>query len=230
LLKNLENSKMLPKKILVAIEHAYDTMFNERVHNLLPKERLAIYDALGYNHRVIGWLCIKTAQHVLSIWDTIIPDDDTPHSMILLAESVLRGRISVKEAKTQDDNFYYHIIGGVLLDNDQETPYIAKHVCNACYDALKISFGARPFQKISRDIINQNTLDEFIAPDLGDTASSAVTAYAGTTVIASQSFGNPPIRNVIVPIPDFNPQKRLEFWTWWLKEAIPQAWELAHSS
>jgi hypothetical protein len=29
---------------------------------------------------------------------------------------------------------------------------------------------------------------------------------------------------------NFDPQKRLEFWEWWLTEAIPQAWELAQQS
>lgn len=29
---------------------------------------------------------------------------------------------------------------------------------------------------------------------------------------------------------EFDAKKRLEFWEWWLTEAIPQAWELAKQS
>jgi hypothetical protein len=78
------------------------------------------------------------------------------------------------------------------------------------------------------DFIKYNTsLEELINNYSDDFAFEAVTAY---TIIDR----NPPgavfnKEENIIPI-EFDFQKRLEFWQWWLTEAIPQAWELAQQS
>ncbi|MBN9390848.1 MAG: hypothetical protein J0I20_22655 [Chloroflexi bacterium] len=94
-------------------------------------------------------------------------------------------------------------------------------------------------QLIEDDIL-QGYPDEMFIGLFVDCASMAVCAYSGISfdwdiVDDEVNEGINDFQKVLNLVnttfaPEFIPEKRLEFWKWWLKEAIPQAWELAQQS
>jgi hypothetical protein len=134
--------------------------------------------------------------------------------IINTAKKVLQHKISYKKAY---DLFCNDFNPGLTIDN--RVPYQVYSVYEAAYYAFDFILTYDNSYWVKFDVINDN-YDE--AEYSKDFVMSSVKAYTAIDP-------NPPGEYKLWPL-KFDLEKRLEFWVWWLNEAIPQAWELAHIS
>lgn len=233
-----------------AIMLAYENLIQDAHHNLLLKYRIPIYNALkvedGINTiKIRGWLAVLSAKLVLPVWEKEKPEDTFSRTFIEQAEKFLLSR------KTSDE-FVENInpnslaAGGLYVDLDvsMEALYAAEAALLALTEAQGISLykevtSIKHLQKLETEI-EQGFPDEMLQGKYVDCASMAVCAYSGISfdwdTIAENIFDfiqddKKMLEHINTTFhPNFDPAKRLEFWQWWLTEAIPQAWELAHQS
>lgn len=116
---------------------------------------------------------------------------------------------------------------GILLqeafDSPEDFPLNAVLAGKTAYNALAEVVGGDIFHHLQRDIVVgrtpqgqlqyaawQSVTDEvFVLRTGGDTAGAAALAFASNAASTNCDSG-----------------RLLEYWQWWLSEAIPQAWEL----
>lgn len=192
-------------------------------HCLQAQKRQEIYEAFGPRTdrqatRARGWLAVITARHVLPIFEQALPEETNPRKLIEIAEATLRGNLRVEEAIHEAAEG--HEIAGRLWGREEiEVTWNAYLAGTAAHRALAEAAGVDPFMEISwirasespaqggQPIPFDQLPDEKLAERLGDTASAAAVAYAYD---ADQL--------------KCDPNKLLEFWSWWLEDAIPAAW------
>jgi len=221
---------------------------NDPEHRLRPIDRLIIYESFGasidlsgdiythllktgqlvwpYGQRSYAHLAILTAHHVLPIWEQAIPvlrdrDETIPvelsQQMLAIAERVLRGTIDPAEANGLLSTQFHT---DVWLLN-QETTFEVWYACSACYHALSMVLGRKPFQLPN---VDPSLTDEMLNGTTADVAAAAVKAY---TAINSDELDVGWSKETVPSAIRFDVKKRQDFWEWWLTEAIPAAWELA---
>jgi hypothetical protein len=173
---------------------------------LISSSRFDISD----QHRNYGSLAVSTASYVLPIWDKsvshILATDDTIpadllHNILLVSKGVLYQDVDPYEASIMLNHDFYHTLGSISFG----VGYKVWGVANAAYNALRMVLGVSPLE------------------DKDDAAVIAAKSYAAIEGTPEEGeTGSPGIEPV-----QFDAQKRLEFWEWWLAEAIPAAWEQA---
>lgn len=90
----------------------------------------------------------------------------------------------------------------------EDIPDRAQMALQAALDAVENALGHPRFEFDGVDeIITEQTTEDNIDPWSSDAARDAAAAYAGP-----------------VWEPSSDREKRREFWTWWLREAVPAAW------
>lgn len=130
---------------------------------------------------------------------------DLPDFMLFVAEKVLDGVVSHKAARQVVD------ISGTILGNIPEI-YELSPLTYSLGEAFSAALGQTIVGlQVFKQNINQNP-NIANKEGIGDVASAAATAYSDVY----EDF-----EWVEVDLP-----KRLEFWEWWLSDAITQAWEL----
>ncbi len=134
---------------------------------------------------------------------------DLPQHLLHLAGAVLDESASLQRV-FEESSEVHEILGNYLGYDEDELPGHAYAVAGAAYEALHQSLGLGPFNGLQ---IDETTTDE---DSPGAAAAAALKAYAGI-------FDG----GILMA---FVPQKRREFWQWWLAEAIPLAWELERGS
>jgi hypothetical protein len=225
----------LPIEVTRVIESSIRLVYESPSFSLLPKNRLSIYSSFESNNKslsgkILGWLTLLSTQKVLFIWEQIEPTDNLPQRMLNVAENVLKENMNVEEARMMFLFEFHEEAGERIFAEYDEIRYKVEHVCEAAYDALRVTLGGKPFEGCKMKDIDEGIVDEKLDYCWGDSASSAVIAFSGSDIIALQPLGNRVAKISAISPPRLHPQKRLEFWTWWLTEAIPQAWELAHTT
>lgn len=211
-----DNLKFLINLLLMNIQ-------SDPHHRLPVQKRQEIYAAFGpkTDHQancVRGWLAVITARHVLSIFEQALPDEDNPRKLIEMAETTLRGKLYVEDAIHEAAEG--HEIAGRLWGHEEtEVTWNVYLAGTAAHRALEEAAGMDHFKKMSwirggdspdqggQSVPFDQLPDEILAEQLGDAASAAAVAYAyDTDQLKCDS------------------KKLLEFWYWWLTEAIPAAW------
>lgn len=147
------------------------------------------------------FLAILSAKHVLPLWEKIRPDDDLPHRCLAQAER----NLSEKTKSLQDD----YMTAAQIIDDLEYEPVIA-----AGYSTIKTLSTALWDERFDPTSIDYTLTNEDLDPDYTDSALFASYAYANGSVWEEDS----------------NDKKRLEFWEWWLTEAVPKAWQAFPSS
>jgi hypothetical protein len=203
--------KPLPEPLEEAIERASSTMLEDERHDLLPIYRRRIYTAIGpwenvQARQVRIRLDLLSARYVLFIWQKYRPSDTWPEQLISVAEGVLAGTVDqvVAARKANEAQFQLDEALPTLVEElevGEEEPLGA---LSAALVALRWAAGITAFDVI--EIAEQET-DREIDPLFSDSAGWAAIAYAKAAWE-----------------PGSNSEKRKEFWQWWLKEAVPQAW------
>jgi len=249
----------LPNKLQQKINYILYNTRNDIDHNIQPVERLDLYRTFGVsNHpnnalnikqlakgehitielsiadKTLGFLSTLTARKILPIWvdseaaQYIIEDEDysnSPIEMIQTAESVIFNRIEHRKAYADLCGKYYNGLGGLEFTVNEKIYSVAA----TAYSCLEVTLcGINGLRFSSNKKLNYT--DEEVTYGQRDFAAFAVRAYIS---IDNNEPGlwrlKKPDSEIYKPLL-VNPQKRLEFWEWWLTEAIPQAWELAQSS
>lgn len=220
-----------------------DSVRENPEHLMIIVQRVALYTVLGATidatfetyrhicttgrlpnrtgHYRYGYLAIRTAQYVLPIWRddmqrALALDDtfpiDLPEQMLDTALGVLQGTRNIIEAERLLNGEYHHAFGALV-----NAPHPTYCAANAAYDALRMILGLPPFGRVLRGDETDVTIDV----SQGDVVTSALAAYT-----AIDKNNSPQINRHITPfIPiEFDRQKRLTFWEWWLTDAVPSVW------
>jgi Immunity protein Imm5 len=198
-----------------AVAAALNAVKSDYEHELNWTLRRAIYYALGAEGRFTqGWLAILAAERVLPIFEAAAPNEDLPRRLIDLARDVLVGTLGAEEAWETANEAHYEI--GSMGDSLPLNAYFAavaasRAVIEACgHDPFDGLGGFMRFLDVDDDegggVPAEDWSDIELAEVGGDTASSA--AVAASCGIES---------------PVCDPGKLLDFWTWWLTDAIRRA-------
>jgi len=212
----------LPREVESMIQEAYARVTSDVEHDFSPFRRQALYEVVAPMSHSPGQqlrtqLEIITIRKVLHFWEQLWPDTQVPHEALAIVEAVLRGTIDVEVAKRaawemseQLDELCAEPEEGFGDTGDFDPAVTAAcAVGRGAVRTLWTACGTDPFEDLElneEDTNNSLSLD----PWSSDAARWASDAYAGVVSLASSSA-----------------DKRLEFWIWWLHEAIPAAWEAA---
>lgn len=182
-----------------------------------------------------GWLAIITSRKVLPIWLEAYPDENEdnkkdqydflgnkPTEMLKAAEGVLRGTVDADEAFGQVCGKFYDGLGALEYTTTEKV-YCA---CAASYDTLEVILDG--IDGLRLEGTRFAITDEEIRYGQRDFAAMAVRAYISIdkNEPGVWSKGKYKCTSSYDPL-TLDCEKRLEFWEWWLTDAIPQAWELA---
>jgi hypothetical protein len=209
---------------------------------LLPYERDHIYKLLG--NRVRGWLSVISVKRVSNILENqlhypeaLLDQLTLPSQALDIATQVLAGNIDVNDKIFRTaKNRLYHSSGNSWGNNN--LPWSSYLVGIAVYVMLLDVEGFDFFRllrcdsenpgyyqskkgKVRRVCLDQTLTDDDIPEPLvgtADPSSYAAKAYAFTRLHETD----------LEIIPEYDNQKRREFWVWWLTEAIPLAWGQAN--
>ena len=213
-------------------------------HHLAPYYRQQIYTVLkrfnrgdevkpprtpnpkNVGDRTRGWLAVQTAEHVMPVFEQGPFDLDEPSKDVLelpylfleLARGIMEGRITIEVANqrrplTQD----FAVMLGFARNEPETFPVNATLAALAIESAFEDVLGWYEFDMEDEDHQrrrlrppSKKAEDEELVWTGGDTAGTAGVAY---------SCGRLSTR--------CEPGRLDEFWTWWLTEALPSAWEMA---
>lgn len=199
----------LPSSIGISREQYYEYLRN----------RLLNYTVAD---RALGWLGVLSAKKVLPVWERVWqqievePDLQTkPQDILEVAEKLLLNDLDLSNSVIElfcEFNIAMSIHLCVTYD-------VANSFKTAYYVLEKIIWGLHTLNPTLPEN-NQECYDRD-----NDFVLRALEAYS---VIDPNLPGEHYAPNAL-PI-KFDLPKRLEFWEWWLSEAIPQAWELAQQS
>ncbi len=242
---------MLNTKTKNLIEQRLENLHRIPSYNLSSSERFEIYKSFGSSRLLdpnyptseeasieltklsfadyaVGWLAVLTVEHNLPMWNQAnfdkVPEFEgdlaiTPNHIIQMARDVLQHTINSEIAfQAFHDVFHY--------SSSRFEKYITYNIyClykSSCSSLEQILFG-RSIEYEDYTIDNKMRL----AGDFVTEALLASSLIDNNEPGHWRSFSN---NLSLLPSLEIDVQKRLEFWEWWLTEAIPQAWELAQQS
>jgi hypothetical protein len=181
------------------------------------------------------WLGIITSSHILSIWHNFIEEEyeydeeytwlyELPSRLLTLAEELISGKADWQSSFERTfHSEYYHTIGHI----DSQVNEKALWVCYAAYQTLVLIFTGYFGIDYTNDYFLMGE-GNYGPEEYYDFAQMASKAYSA--IDENEEVGGK-IRlerlNRYKPI-KYDLEKQAEFWLWWLTEAIPQAWKLAH--
>jgi hypothetical protein len=186
---------------------------------------------LSLADRVYGWLAIITARKVLPIWEQFgtgeIGDESYSHdptTMLKTAEDFMLGLAETSQVKIDLCNrFHFGVIGVEYQTNKQ-----GWYANGAAYRALEAIFqgGEDP----SADNFVMEAVGAFSIVDPNEPGlwwEKYWEDYREKYIREAEKEENRSEKvKKFVPI-TIDTEKQLEFWEWWLTEAIPEAWHLA---
>ncbi len=168
---------------------------------VLKTENWVTQYGIGLHRRtVLAMLCV---QHVLNIWEKSWPNNKGPHLMLLTAEEYLRGILNEKTVDERKNQFWEKLQDLNYYSNNN----LALHVGDAALNVITIAMVDQYFEQI--DNINELRFDTDYDSEEWDTHFYASIVYAEGAPWEESS----------------NPERRKEFWEWYLNEAVPKAWD-----
>jgi hypothetical protein len=228
-------SNNLPKSIEALINAAFLEMQADPKHHLTHRRRREIYDAIRAEtdengRNVLGWLAVLTSKRVLPKFEGLFPEETLPRELLDAAVGVLRGQVDDEYAKEIQD-LGYHASGHSWGYDEEEMPWNTDMAAATAYRALMETLGHEPLQNLDRSFIlgtiemNTGNMTEYSEPMPGEQFTDEelctdVNSDTAAPAAVASSCGEEG--------PWCDPEKLYMFWVWWLKEAIPDAWETAH--
>ena len=183
--------------------------------------------------RAVSWLSIITARKVIFVWETanntsVEPLNEfmrTPHEALEAAEKFLTGKISENEARSacRVDFFRYDLITLKVYCASKASLAALETTLLGSAESFANLEDFADYSLVAFAGIDNNEpgvwIDDFYINLAGwDFAEDE----KWTEEQKERARQYQPVKN--------DPQKELEFWEWWLTEAVPQAWELATSN
>ncbi len=206
----------LPESIQTLNDTVLAAVRSHAQHEMDPLHRRAIYQAFAATDAPTTprWLAALTAQRLLPRFQQHYPDDTLPQELLTLALKLLHGE--EQDPITVEDmlDHGYHASGNAWGYDERKIPWPVWLAGNTAYHALKEASGQSPLSFLpdyyKGDVLtpwNDKKLCEY---DFCDTAGAAAIASA------SDDLGQ-----------HIDSAKQLEFWTWWLTDAMPAAYQSA---
>jgi immunity protein Imm5 of predicted polymorphic toxin system len=158
----------------------------------------------GRGHQRRTLLDIATVQHILPLWQAVWPDDDSPQEVLAEADHALRGAAGTADEVRSRILWLWTVFDDFSLD-DEDQHSSQSLVLFASIKALCRAFNDQGFDPTR---IDPRATDGHIPPRSTDAAFDAAVASADGVPWDETSNG----------------ARRLEFWEWWLTQAVPAAW------
>jgi hypothetical protein len=216
---------VLPNEIKLAIQqaiaHSNGTEPNRAGFGIGVKDRRRIYESFDFLGKEIGrkaraWLAIITTKHAMKFPDSYVaysPKNNYAQRMLYsgkglveLAEQIINSKDLVPNIEGKAKEFVDR-----SLKFHKHFQYRRWEFYSVLlgYNCVLVAKGEDPFMNTTPEY-NDAYEDYYEIPQTPktDAARYAVDALANTQQ-------------------DFDYNVAVEFWNWWLDEAIPQAWELA---
>jgi hypothetical protein len=187
--------------------HHFNLGYREAVNLAMgPKYfETVVKDISGYKRRVK--LALLSVTQVKELWHKAWPEDNTIQYIINKIKELIinfpRNKIDQEKVVKDIDRLWEYTVG--LTD---KTRNIAGVAGMAAVEAYSLAY--------CDDFMSEDYIDYNIS-DSDDFMLNDVHFYA-SSVFAD----GPPYSIALAPASD--PIKRKEFWEWWLKEAVPSAW------
>lgn len=194
----------LPAELAQLLDQVEQHVAEDSIHSCSPFYRYQIYRRIlnfSEGKEVLGWLDILTVQKVLAICKEVWPDDRMPIHILSVARNILEKTVDKELAEQETDRAWDYLEQRAEDDVDSSAFYAA----SAAVEALLRIIGRRG--RWENKFITPQYSEADLDPWSSDVAHWAVSAYAGTV------WQN-----------DVEAPKQLQFWTWWLEEAVPTAW------
>lgn len=226
----------LPAETQQLIEYYLEKIKANPKNDLSSYERFTIYKSFGILARVkfedwgkqeeivlqqadkvLNWLALMTARKVSPIWDEEYPNSGrlSPAWILSIAERYLTGNVTKEAVKRLNHN---------VFSNWEPTDEEGKiyWVVQATYEAFLIATTPVLF-----------SLGNYTGPEATDyddeeneEENYGKIAYSDFVKEAIKAYSFVEYNDYAI----FSLKKRLEFWEWWLTEAIPKAWEFAEDN
>jgi hypothetical protein len=231
----------IPSEIRYLIQETLDLLHAHPKHEMGQHQRRKIYQALWTTSQgdiASKWLAILAARRTQPLYEQAVAAsslsneefDEGPvmglvDRMLRLAEHIATGTLSpdqVKEStqRGEIEDFYHN----TLVATHDDFPYYVWLATGAAYYALSETLGVRPLETtVSGQVTDANgnlvhcRSDTWFDNQLAGSGSHA----ADASVDAAYAVAEMTIDGV------YDTSKLLEFWVWWLKEGIPEAWHKA---
>jgi len=191
------------------VVYEYLAESSDTAHRLAlpPLSREAAWDALasrGVVRNPVAWrrrmrLDLLTARRMRDLWHELRPHDDLAYRMYAIAEDAAMQGIDYDSIEEETNAVFFQ---AETADYSFHPPYYA---LNAIIASILTACRVNTWDGIT---IEPEDDDRTLELDTLDAAGFACDAVAG------------PVWNL-----KSDPSKRLEFWTWWLTEAIPTVWQ-----
>jgi hypothetical protein len=224
---------VLPPELQVLVKETLTLIRDNPKHEMGQVQRKLIYEALWstvQGDKASRWLAVLASRYVQPIYERAIAalykynteyEVKFPSRMIEMGEKVLKGDLAEEDIRRSINNgtiedFYHHL----NIGSDRSVPKPAYLACKAAWETFSEARGYRPFQPSRATLMFKDEqgnkvessidalTDEFLASSSsGDAAVSAAYAFAG-----------------LVNKEQYDADRLLEFWTWWLEQALPTAW------
>ena len=155
----------------------------------------------GVGQRRRTKLATLAVEKVLPLWESLLPADHTPRQALDLAEKLLVGTVTLKDAERDMGRLWTHCddLSWRLADKQS--------VIMVGYGAVQVIREAMSQKHFGCEGVNDGSTDMDVDPYDHDSAFCAAIAYCGGPPWDEKS----------------DAAKRLEFWTWWLTSAVRMA-------
>jgi len=253
------NLLSLPPNVQSVVDEALSAVRADPKHEMGFKRRQALWAAFKAADEVIGqkangWCAVLAARRVLPIYEEAeLPVKawrSEPRGWLNLAEQVLRDQTDIAEASRRSSDIHYEVgnMNEMAYDDGLQNMSVGCAL-QAAHLALSESVGTdhlaalgSSFKISDGEITSVETTDEAMAIRgfAGDTLASAAYAYAidyipidaeefaGDGLVVTDDFEENDIRSYLGN--SVNRPRLLEFWEWWLTDAIPAAWKAAQGT
>jgi hypothetical protein len=204
---------MLPNELVNILDRARASLVSHPQHDLTLGFRRAIWGTMGpladrtLGEETVAWrrrvrLAKASAEFVLPLWDRVWPEDDTPRRLLAEADRVVGGRWSPRVQGALWHRFFDN--AALQFGGEDRDHRNAREVLLSANQALATAMWDERFDP---GVIDLGLTDAEVDPDASDASAFACAAYAGGGVWDADSDSD----------------RRREFWSWWLDEAVPNA-------
>lgn len=162
-----------------------------------------VYAILGVGLFRRTTLAILCARHMLDVWEQELPENKDPHHLLEMAERYMKKLTDLDTIREKMDSFWVEI--EALLYEREDS--IAVCAGLAAYSACRTAVYDEDFEPDNVDDLTDDDLE----PYDWDAGYLAALVYAGGGKWNEES----------------NATQRRQFWEWYLKEAVPKAWNSA---
>ncbi len=205
---------MIPQELNHLLGTALTEVRAHPHHALLPLYRQQIYTSLGSistrsGHQRRARLALLAAARALPVWQQERPDDDRAERLLAHAKAVLSQEDEEAHSLLAEAKATWQWLMDDDLGRDEDIPSVA--ASDALSGIVRAAFVVAGYDVWDDLDLMEHDTDSDIDTWTADTAIWAANAIAGRVWSAGADVQE-------------HDQKYLDYWIWWLTEAVPAAW------